>query len=227
MPAPEHFRVTWSGVFGTVAVPVEIWSFGLSLSLSANPPATKAELQPVADAMKGSFAVLQGSLPPSVHLTRTRVARVGNDGLVRRDVEGAYVQADNLVSTTGSGSVVGHPPQVALAVTLQSNQAGPTGRGRFYLPTPSGTTLSGDLRLSVVNRDALLTAAKNFLVSVNSYGDQVGAEMGSVVIASGGSTLQGITPGLRPVTSMRLGRVLDTIQSRRNALEEDYASVTV
>jgi hypothetical protein len=79
--------------------------------------------------------------------------------------------------------------------------------------------------MTVTNATSFANAVKALVNAVNTTAGTRTA--GTVVIASGGSALKGIAPGLRPVTGVSVGRVVDTMQSRRNALQESRVLVSL
>ena len=101
------------------------------------------------------------------------------------------------------------PPGVAVAVTIRSSTAGPTGRGRFYLPSPTTGTCSATGRLT--------TAAFNTITGA---------------IANGFTALAGLTNPVTPCVYSRthrlvhpglkgdVGDVFDSMRTRRDKLIE-------
>lgn len=229
MPAPQHIQITFTGVLGTLAIPVEIFSFGLSADPGNTDPISGPFISPVdmktlADSIAPKTATLMANLSSRTILTRVRCALIGADGLTAKDPAGTYVQGDAALSTAGSSTPM-YPPQVALAVTTQSLADGPTGRGRFYLPMP-GMSVGDDLRLTALQADGFATnVAKPFLDGINA--SLAERPYGRLVVASAGSALKGIPPALRPINEVLVGRALDTIRTRRNNLVEEYAAAAL
>lgn len=224
---PEHVRVTWSGGLGPAASPYEIWAMGLSVSLGAAAP-TKAAMVTFAAACRDSFSTnIAPILSSQVGLERTRVARIGSNGLTDRNDDGSYAQVDDVPSVAvrgGSGAVA--LPQVALVITCDTGSPGQTGRGRFFLPM---INLGGnDLAVGGMTA-AMQSSAKNAAVAfINGVNTAAGtAGLGTVCVASAGSVKHGIQPRLRRVTAIRVGRTYDTMRSRRNRLDEEYVSAAV
>ncbi len=223
MVAPAHLSLTWSGTLGDPLAPPEIWSFGLNASDTGFN--TEAALLALTDALQLAWVDEVGPVVgQEVRLTRVRAAAVGADGLVRRDPAGAYIQKDNVTRAGGTAAQTGMNFAVSLAISTVTAFPGATGRGRFYLPLPAFGSMSNGV-LQVAQRDNILTRMRAFLVRVNAALTNQGH--GPVVIASGGSIVKGIPPGLRPVTAVRVGLVPDTMRSRRNALAENYATLVL
>lgn len=224
MPPPPHYRVTWSGTLGPAAAPLEIWSCSLAIANTAAPFLVRGDLPPFAASLYNAFAQFGASnCHNSVTLRRCRIASVsptvGGRLLVNKDSSGAFVQADrNEISTFQTSAPVA-PSQVALAITLQSAASGATGRGRFYVPMPVFGPLGVDLVMAAARAAQFAASAKQLIEACNAASAALG--QGKVVVASGGSPTKGIAPALRPVTSVKVGRVLDTIRTRRNALVEE------
>jgi hypothetical protein len=146
----------------------------------------------------------------SVVLTKTTVAEVGSDGLWQKNADGSFQKGEKIQDA--AGTVVGgmyHPLQTALCVTLTTARAGASGRGRFFLPHRQ-MALGVDGLLSVAAADLMADTCKTFVNSVNAI-----ASLGQVVVASGRGFLT-------PVTGLRVGRVADTMRSRRKDQIEDY-----
>lgn len=220
MTVPTHTRITFSGVFGSTVSPVEIWSFNVHTGpLSAT---TAANAATVATAARTAWQTNWGPLlSTDITLTRTRVAVVDSNSRVAKDFDGSFKQGDNV--TAGGGSVAmpaasRMPTQAALVISLRSARADATGKGRFFLPFQMPNyALQTDFRLTSATADAVAAAAKAFLNGVAS------AASAPIVVASGGGKAGGGTGYLSPVTSVRVGRVVDTMRSRRNAQLEAYS----
>jgi hypothetical protein len=219
MPVVPHQRLTFSGVFGSVASPVEIWNWGLALERIVDVGQMETGVAAARQAWVTHLAPIQ---PPSVNLTRVRIADINELGRVNVTSTGAYVQRDAVTPAAGTGSAgtAVMPLQTATVVSLMTNRAGPTGKGRFFLPW-THQPLQNDFRMTEAASTTVATALKSFL---------------NAVVA--GFTVSGITPVprlvvssskgyLSPVTGVRVGRVPDTMRSRRSALLEGYSTLTL
>lgn len=232
MPAPGHVRVTFSGTFGPVGAPVEIFSHNLAVAPAGGwgPGVDQALVTAAAAAASTAWRThLRNLFTSDVSLTRTRVAYLNSNGLVERNAAGGYVQADDLAVGTGGGVLATNgrmPLSTALAVSLVSGRAGASGKGRFFLPWPGTKALGTDFRMSADDALAVQTAARSFLVAVRA-----GFPAGSaIVVPSAGSTRDGVQvhgPVLSEVLRIRVGRVPDTMRSRRSGLLEEYGSVAL
>lgn len=105
------------------------------------------------------------------------------------------------------------PAQIANVVTLRTAaQRGRASSGRFYYPA-TGRVVSSDGRLSAATAAAVAVDATTLLNSLN-------AALPDWQVAVMSSIGTGTT---RPVTHVEVGRVLDTMRSRRRSLEEERA----
>lgn len=146
-----------------------------------------------------------------------KAAQLGTDGNYTAD------PAIYQLATPASGSAVGVPPQMTIAVSLQSGQSlGKGNYGRIYIPHVLPAFSSGTPYLAST-RPGLVAAA--FAAMVASINGEFSAITGTprVTIMS----QAGATPTAKPVTLVRCGRVMDTQRRRRNRLTENYVSATV
>jgi len=144
----------------------------------------------------------------AAHVETIKLNEIGLDG---KYTQPTTVQYDYPTPLAGTGSLA-FPPQVAMAVTLDTGlRRGRAHQGRFYLPLPAMSVATSGF-ISVADQNAAALTIKNFLTAVqnNVPGVQVG------VTSSLGTGEQ------NTVTAFRLGRVMDTIRSRRTSLPEGY-----
>jgi hypothetical protein len=202
MATPGHTRVTFIGTFGAAASPVESWSFRLNF----RPPSLSSNLQAIAghaaDSWLSRLAPIQ---PTNVILRQVKCAQIGDDG--------KYVTDPGIVEPGQAGTQPGsllYPPQVAVVVSLLTNTRGAKGRGRIFLPAPRHPIIGNDCLLEVQAQDDIRTRAAGLMSDLNEI-----AGLGTVVVASSSGVLS-------DVTSIRVGRALDTMRSRRRNLGEAY-----
>lgn len=139
---------------------------------------------------------------------------IGPDG---RYVNQTTVQHD-LPAPYPTGGFANTPPaQTSLAITLRTAaQRGPASRGRFYTPL-SAAPVDSSGYITTASRVTNLTAAVAFVDALN-----VALDPWRVAIMSD------VGAGFaRAVTRVEIGRVMDTIRSRRNKLTEDYSGEDV
>lgn len=147
-----------------------------------------------------------------------KLNRIGADGRYVDATTHEYVYPTPVPGATGSF----YPPQLTLVASLRSSvERGPANRGRIYLPpTTSAGTVANDGRTSVVNATNQATAVRRLLVDLNA----------AINLWDGGgsaSPVAGIASNVgagtfRIISRVEVGRVVDTIRTRRNALDEDY-----
>lgn len=216
MPSPAHLSCTWNGTFDSPQGIEEIWSFGLNCVMPAADQ-TGPALTAVADQLHLAYTQTLGTRQAgAVVLREARVARVDPAGKWERYADGAYKVGRWLgnLPATGPG-VVRFPLQAALCISLGTARPGATGRGRFFVPW-QGVALSERFTLSTDSQNSWATGAKDFLHAVT-------AAAGSVVVMSRANPLKGRPDGYTStVTNVRVGAVVDTMRSRRNAQIESY-----
>lgn len=217
MPYNVHYRVTALGITGTVAAPVEIWSWGFQIGYPGGPgDALPGPLDLETEGAIGAFILgvhTQSYVPVGSNhfLTGQKVAQIGPDGNYSAPVQ------EIVYATPTAGEGQGAAPlQSSLAVSLRGPLALPRVQGRFYIPlsnqvqnSPSTGKITGtgpaSLSLTVVG----LIETLNDALETFSPGLRV------VVASSKGTNAR--------VASVRVGDVIDTIRRRRNGLVETYS----
>ena len=208
MPYPANFLrlVVIGGLPGG-----EQWTWSLSFIAdfsTLEPPATVP--QGVIDALEtfhGSSAVALGT---GVTLNAVKLNEIGTDGRYVSPAETVEHVWDPPVGAPGTIQV---PPQTAVAISLlTAKKRGLAHRGRFYLPM-LGQPTGPDGRMSTSRQADLGAAVVTLLQGLNA--------------AIGPNQVLGVVSNRRtgasnPVTEIAVGRVYDTIRSRRKKLEEDY-----
>jgi len=214
VPIPKHLRIVFRGIFtGTP----ETWSFGVhgQSVVSTHPDATvdDVNLETLVSAWD-ALADSDAHLPSNARLGDVRVYQIGTDGRAVGKIGLLDVAARNLQGPTSPQ----YPPQISLAVTTVGATRGAARLGRFYLPTALLLNFT-DSRLSAVNAEVTAVAAGTFLKACSNaidLPDQLGSAQMVNVSSRGGpdGTLQAID-------HVEVGRVLDTLRSRRRALVEE------
>lgn len=214
VPIPAHDRAVFSGTFGETAGPLETWSFRLNGTGLTDALLGQNERDLIASAMKDAWvaALMPGQFGFYVHLTSVKTSEVGEDGLVSTNsVSGAYNQGEWTGDVPGNvGAAVLHTFQTAIVCSLNTTRSGPTGKGRVFLPSPA-QSLEADGRISV---DRATMWADKMATFLGMLKNDVGFT--PVVASSKGY--------LTPVISVRVGRALDTMRSRRSDLAEGYVT---
>jgi hypothetical protein len=228
MPTYEkHVRAT---AYGTLAGP-EIFSFGISLGRNFGAPALSDALEPnnaVWQDMADDFQTFWQAIAihNSAKLMGVKFAPIGTDG----KYSGPSIER-TLGGTTGIAGVTStprHANQVALAVTMHAVEDLGRVKGRFYLPVP-GYAVGTDGRISEADRDSVETAAKQFLDNINNQPGLDVLDMRTVIASAGRKNPDGsekFSPRNFEVTSVSVGRTLDTIRRRRNKLTEYRGAAT-
>jgi len=116
----------------------------------------------------------------------------------------------------GTGSAAEQlPHQCAIAVSLRGGNR-PNGtpiRGRFYLPAPTVAAIDTGF-LGVTNRELIRDRMKVFHDELDTFDPPYDPVVWSRVL---GNTTS--------ITEIRVGSVIDTMRSRRNAFTESYSAV--
>lgn len=202
-----HLYLQWGG-----GLPGgEIWSNGLRFAPPAGVPEINYDValhngytQAVSDLM------LRGTscISPRATLTYVKLNKIG--------VDGKYADQDsheqNPVNVTGGGNAGFTPAnQISLAVsTLTAVARGIASRGRFYLPLPS-LMVAADGLISAADQTNINGSVASFLAAINAVSANSQAAVMSRKLGN---------PGSRFITSMKVGRALDTQRRRRNSLSE-------
>jgi hypothetical protein len=208
--AAQHILVTLRGKQFTTA---EDWSFGLRLNVPSAPTQSDADL--IAALAKTWITTANSGYSAQTTLTAVKVAPIGTDG---KYVPAGIAYESFPTSAVGSyGSAVVHPPQIALAMSLQSAQPrGPVHQTHVFLPGPHFPLESGSSpRIAVGLIGPVLANFRTMLVGISAL------YVGNVQVMSKKFGLAA------DVTNLRCGRVFDTVRSRRTSITEDYQSLAV
>jgi hypothetical protein len=241
----------------SLATPVEAFSFGLRLGCKVDNGTTPADTsfaQPAPeDAVLRRW--LKDTVAPAVtNLFSTPllakeclVTQIGLNAIVGggptpkyRSLDPVYIypgQIGDVPEIKGKSTTTNmqyhYPPQVALCVsTVTAARRGYSAKGRFYLPAPTAD-LADDWRLPQAHASTYAGLASTF-VKVLRLREAVlpppapelpGVWLPCIVSPHKNGTGPGGT--VHAITGVRVGRVLDTIRSRRTSLVEDYESSAV
>jgi hypothetical protein len=188
-------------------------AFTFTLSLISDAESTPVAPSTVPDSVMttlSTFWTTTDAICAYARLVSVKLNLIGTDG---KYVKNETVEKD--YATAVVGSYQAYPaPQVALAITLDTDvRRGLAHLGRFYLPGV-GMPVSTDGRLSLANAQKVGNAAKLFVDKLNADSNLAGWTVGVTSNTREGRQL--------PVRTVRVGRVLDTIRSRRSSLDEGY-----
>lgn len=215
-----HGKIVLNGAFGAAGQPeVEQWSCSMSYDVVGPDvgamPATlpEATLQAISDAWASFFTNNTfASFPSNVSFTGTSYYRAQADGTA---TGGVWQRHFRQTAARGVQATF-NPLQIAQCISLDAG--GPRGGrfGRFYLP-PISAGVSADGRWLASISGPLATQVTTALAAVNAaLSDAVEGDV-ELVVASGRGSGEN-----RPVRAVRVGRVPDTVRSRRASLLEEY-----
>lgn len=214
MPFPAvHSLLTMSGpLYGS-----ERWSMGLRLTRidpGGDLAVAEQRAEPIFDAVEavwgGNFGV--GNQAP---LDLLKLNNINLDGRYLNDYTVLREFPTPVVPQGGASNM---PPQVSCVVTLETGiTRGLACRGRIFFPAPVAS-VGADGRMPQAAADAIRAGARFLINSINAAAGQ-----GDRVIVA--SDVRG--GAIREVTAVSVGRVLDTMRSRRTSLEEERASLAV
>jgi len=199
--------------------------FNMTLSIVANDVTVPEVSQELADSVAAKAAawwpktVGQGGagITSSAVLRSIKLNRIGTDG---RYMDNETVFKD-LASPVAGGIAGPQPAQLACAVTFEGiNPRARAGRGRMYLPAVGAyASLGSDGRVTAASALAIANGVKSLLTDITaSY------------VALSISARPGITSKVGAgadqfIRRVSVGRVPDTIRSRRSKLIEDRQGV--
>jgi len=157
----------------------------------------------------------------SAKLTSIKLNRIGTDGRYM-DAETKQWIYPSPIFGGGSG---GGAPQLSLVASLRGpDPRARAGKGRMYFPNSSAADGSLDLTTGQVTEVSATQHAQgvmNLLLSIDA-----------AYVTNGVTAVAGIASNVgagawQPMAEIRVGRVVDTMRSRRNKLTEAPVTVTV
>lgn len=208
-----HNRVSCIGYLG--APNQEMFSYGFNIGVTQNviPSQGPEILQDIVDDITAFHGRANTHISNGAVLTMVKFAQIGADGKYTKDPVIFTVNQAGGVTSNQAFTL----PQSALAISLGTARRGPTGRGRFYIPLPVLDVDAADgFRFNPNVALAIRDSAATLLNDVNNAPgiDYFGTEPEVVIASSKGYNTR--------VTTVRVGRIVDTIRSRRNQLAEIY-----
>lgn len=199
--------------FGGTIPGGETWSTSLRLT-GANPgtEAVQTALCDEFDDVIATYITTAAINSPRVVHTWTKLNWINADGKYFFPFTS---RTDTPAGNQGTGSATFFPNQISLVATLTTDVArGRACRGRMFLPAP-GISLDTDGRLTTGNQNAINTSLQTFLNAINGV-----ALLHKVhIISSVGTGASHI------VQQVGVGRVYDTMRSRRASLLEERVMV--
>lgn len=204
----NHLRLVVSGYLPGG----EAFSWGLNFHGNfSTPDGPDVVPQAVIDAVTTFHTDTRVPVSDAAVLTMIKLNEIGPDG--RYVSRSETVMHEFETGIPGSGTP-GLPNQCALAVTLRTAaKRGLAHSGRFYLPCLRGLSLAGG-QIQAGNAEMISDQVTVLLNSLNAALDPWRV-----------SVLSDVRDGAaRPVTHVEVGRVIDTMRSRRASIPEAYVT---
>jgi hypothetical protein len=213
MPYVPHFRATAHFSLGAQGSPKE--EATCTLNFTKGSIAWAADSQALADDLFTDWAgwVQDSGSRCSTHvwLDGLKFYSIGPDGKIDQDP--VIANGTPAMGQTPTGL---HPWQVSVVVSLQAGARGKGRLGRIYLP-PQGFSITQDGQIDPTQHSSMFASVQNLMSTLSN---KPGVDVG-FGIAIAGKTGSGT---LRPVETLKMGRVADTQRRRRRSLEESYAT---
>nr|CRY95983.1 hypothetical protein [uncultured prokaryote] len=216
MPYAPHLRLTMSGrLMGNTGIELEAFSVRLNLTdptITGSTPYGQDMVDDMGADCRAFWLRSDSRISSAAVLDQVKLARIGADGKYTDD---PFLDSND-TPTPGGGGLLMFPLQVAFVVSLDTDRRGPSGKGRVFLPTPT-LGLYPDLAAAEVAPALAVAASLAQLITDINNAPGLDVVAPEVVIASSKGFLS-------PVTSVRAGRVFDTVRSRRTSLAESYST---
>lgn len=191
----------------------DTFSFSMSLIKGSGAVTVPTEVPPAVISAFTSYWNTSSLISQYAKLTTLKLNQIGLDG---RYTEPTTVRYDYPPpGIPGSSTGTNTAPQIALAISLTTAiSRGRAHAGRFYLPLPAMQP-GVDGRITMAQAITALNASVLFVKALNTA-------MAPWVV--------GVTSNIgvgaqQAVTGMRVGRVLDTIRSRRSGFLEEHQAL--
>jgi hypothetical protein len=194
----------------------EVWSVNPTFFLLDEPASVSgAEALAIANAVNGITVPtgLRAFMNSQTLFTGTRVEARDRAGVLE-----AQAEQPRVTTVPGTG-VAAHPYQTSTVTSLRSSFPGGRGRGRLYWPATGATLLATNLRIDPTVVGVGLTAVRTYLKAIQ---DAVAVSAGPndlAVWSRAGSAFH-------KIIEVRQGDVADTQRRRRDALTENYSTLT-
>lgn len=214
MIVPTHFKFVFRGVFENTE---EEWSFSVKYrrDVLGLPDADVHDVNDAAVTTALSTLITTGGIgafSSSLLATEWRLYAQGSDNHAEGDIKKVIIP-----TPIRGGAPNLYPSQISLCITTVSDDRGPGRLGRFYLPGPTGPL--SDFRLSTATATSYATVVTAFLKGISDAIDLPGTTDSAPAVNISG--LPVLTGTKQDIDHIEVGRVLDTMQSRRRQLLEE------
>lgn len=211
--AQPHYLLSFGGPLRSSG---EQWSMGLRVLGSVLTPAAElTQLEALRTALASAWTA-QAISSSAAQLEWCKYNQIGLDGRYVRAVTNRY---DWATPVNGGGAATNvYPNQISLAVSLTTAfNRGLANMGRIYFPLPSGAIDPGTGVMNPPAQELMRGHASGFIDALNAV-----ITHGAIGVAS-----KVRTGAQHTVTGVSVGRVLDTMRSRRTSLTEDRIDVAL
>lgn len=218
-----HFYLTFGGTLFPLASGHEEWQTGIHFA----PDITKTEQQllsaldqiSVVDILADCTKMIKGNY--GVNMNWSNVVSIDWAKLVVKKTDGHYAGAPKLVEQTGQTGGAGafaFPPQLGVVASFWSGKNfGRANRGRMYLPAPQSALTTQ----SVTDPRMSQTACTDLRTVVKAWLSDVEGEVSTLAVPTSPAILSSLGSGAcNFITKIGVGRVIDTMRSRRTSLDE-------
>lgn len=190
------------------------WSMSLIPNFANDPLVPETVPPGIVDAVTTFHTNSAMSISQHAVLDLIKLNLIGTDGRYVNQGETVLEELDPPVPGP-SGTQI--PPQISLAITLGTGRSrGRAHAGRFY-PPATGLAVQANGGISPTAQANAAGAAADLISSINA----VSSEWVVGVTSDLGTGAQ------YAVTEVRVGKVLDTIRSRRSSIPEDYFTLPI
>lgn len=206
-PLVRLHRLVWGGKLGDS----EGWSCSLHFNSPVDSNALASDFEPALIAWMGRAS---SRVAATAHLDEIKFNIID-------PVTGKYqfpVSNTDVVPSSPAGTAPATPFQLTVAVSTRTALArGRAHAGRFYPPTGGwDAVMDNGGRITTALAQGMADSASELIEALNAA-----FPMGNVCVFSKVGQIQ------EPVTHVQVGRVVDTIRSRRTSLDEDPQSSPV
>lgn len=223
MAYPVHYLFSFGG---TLMGGTEIWTNNIRFvgTGTADEEYDEADLaQGLTEVMRDGFALTGAAALGYSNLVRLEWGKFNQIGTDGKYTSGSTTYVHDLPSpgVVGPSPAGSGAPQLAMAVSWGTARArGTASRGRIYIPMPVPIPTTNG-RFPQGNAQAYANAWAAQIDRLNDRVQNLGQERPIAAVVSG------VDGSWSPIQTVRVGDVLDTIRSRRNALVENYSTASV